>query len=328
MQGVRGSSPRSSTTRDETAKPHPSPARRGVIPSPRTTVTEPLRRDPNPDRALRPDGHRAALAGALGGARPPRDGPGGRRPTQVLPVDDVPVPVGRPAHRPLVHRDAERRAGALPADARLQRLLPDRLRCLRAAGRERRDQERRPPVHLDDGQHREHAAPVPDDGRHLRLEHRGRHRGPVLLPLEPVALPALPGGRPRLPRDVARSTGVPTTGRSPASRSRAPTVIAGGAARRSRSATWSSGSCARPTTPTSCWTSPASTGPSRSRVMQTNWIGRSEGAEIDFEVAPRGVRRAPTSPAATAARLHHPTRHAVRGDLHGPGPRASAGRTS
>ncbi len=30
MQGVRGSSPRSSTNRDETADPHPSPARRGV----------------------------------------------------------------------------------------------------------------------------------------------------------------------------------------------------------------------------------------------------------------------------------------------------------
>ncbi len=40
MQGVRGSSPRSSTNRDETPKPHPSPGRRGVTCLPRTDVTE------------------------------------------------------------------------------------------------------------------------------------------------------------------------------------------------------------------------------------------------------------------------------------------------
>ena len=59
----------------------------------------------------------------------------------LLPADDVPVPVGRPAHRPLVHQDAHRRDRPLPADARRQRVLPDRVRRLRAAGRERRDQE-------------------------------------------------------------------------------------------------------------------------------------------------------------------------------------------
>ena len=124
---------------------------------------------PNPDRALRPRRHRAALAGALGELRPVRHRPAGHVAAQVLPAHDVPVPVGRPAHRPLVHRDADRRARALPADARRQRLLPDRLRRLRPAGRERRHQERRPPVQLDDAQHREHAPPVPDDGRDVRL---------------------------------------------------------------------------------------------------------------------------------------------------------------
>ena len=39
-------------------------------------------------------------------------------------------------------------------------------------------------------EHREHAAPVPHDGRDVRLGARGRHRRPVLLPLEPVAVPA------------------------------------------------------------------------------------------------------------------------------------------
>ena len=66
------------------------------------------------------------------------------------------------------------------------------------AGRERRDQERRAPVHLDDAEHREHAPPVPDDGRDVRLVEGGRHRGPVVLPLEPVAVPEVHGGGPRL----------------------------------------------------------------------------------------------------------------------------------
>ena len=97
----------------------------------------------------------------------------------------------------------DRRAGPLPADARLQRLLPDRLRRVRPAGRERGDQERRAPVRLDDGEHREHAPPVPDDGRDVRLDARGRHRRPGVLPLEPVAVPALPGEGPGLSADVA-----------------------------------------------------------------------------------------------------------------------------
>ncbi len=60
---------------------------------------------------------------------------------------------------------------------------------------------------------------------------------PDVLPLEPVAVPAVPR-RPAWPTARSRrSTGAPTTGRSRASRSRAPTGAAGAAARRSRSAT-------------------------------------------------------------------------------------------
>ena len=58
------------------------------------------------------------------------------------------------------------------------------------------------------------------------------------------------------------------------------------------------------------------------RVQQTNWIGRSEGGEIVFDDGavrpPRGRRG--------AARLHDAAGHAVRGDVHGPGAGASAGR--
>ena len=66
---------------------------------------------------------------------------------------------------------------------------------------------------------------------------------PDVLPLEPVVLPAVPEGRASPTARRRRSTGARTTGRSPASRSRAPTATAGGAARRSRSATSTSGTC-------------------------------------------------------------------------------------
>ncbi len=59
---------------------------------------------------------------------------------------------------------------------------------------------------------------------------------------------------------------------------------ASAAARRRPDGTSSSGSSASPTTPSAC--SPASTGlpdwPEKVKTMQRNWIGRSEGAEIDF----------------------------------------------
>ena len=312
MQGVRGSSPRSSTNRDETAEPSPLAGAAGGEPSPedprdrdpdRTRQDRTGQRAAHPHRALRPELDRAALAGALGGARPVRDGPRGRHAAQVLPADDVPVPVGRPAHRPLVHRHAERRARALPPDARLQRVLPDRLRRVRAAGRERRDQERRPPVHLDDAEHREHAPPVPDDGRDVRLGGRGRHRGPDVLPAGTSGCscsswrPASPTGR------CPPSTGARTTGRWRASRSRARTATAGAAAPWSRSATWSSGSCGRPRTPTSCSTSAASTGPSRSRSSRRTG---SAGPR-----APRSTSRprpTTTSRAATACASSRPAR--------------------
>ena len=143
------------------------------------------------------------MAAALGGARAIRHGPGRREQAQVLPADDVPVYVGQPAYRALVREVADRRDRALPPHERRERLPADRLRRLRAAGRERRDQEQDQPPPVDAEERREHAPPAAHDGRHLRLEERGRDLRPGLLPLEPVDIPAVPGGRTRLPSQVS-----------------------------------------------------------------------------------------------------------------------------
>jgi leucyl-tRNA synthetase len=63
--------------------------------------------------------------------------------------------------------------------------------------------------------------------------------------------------------------------------------------------------------------------PERVKVLQTNWIGRSEGASVVFGMSPpvsdgggyRGGHRG----------LYHPARYAVGRDVHGTGAGASAG---
>ena len=164
--------------------------------------------------------------------------------------------------------------------------LPDRLRRVRAAGRERRDQERDQPARLDHGQHREDARPAADDGRDVRVGRRGRDLRPGVLP---AGTSGCSSSSWRRAWPTARSrpwTGAPTTARWPASRSRARTAAAGAAARRSRSASCPSGTSASPSTRTTCWTSPGIDWPEPVKLMQTNWIGRSSGAEIVFETAP------------------------------------------
>ena len=145
---------------------------------------------------------------------------------------------------------------------------------------------------------------------------------PDVLPLEPVAVPAVPEGRPRLPPDVAgRLVPERRDPRARAGRGRRPPLLAlrreGREARPRRS-----GTCGSRTTPTSCSTSRGIDWPEPIKTQQTNWIGRSEGGEIVFDDravdAPRRRRR--------AARLHDPPGHAVRGDVHGP--RARSTRSS
>ena len=69
-----------------------------------------------------------------------------RRPAAALlrPVH-VPVPVGRGPHGPRAQLHLRRPDRPLPDHERVRRAQPDRLRQLRAAGRERRDQDRRAP---------------------------------------------------------------------------------------------------------------------------------------------------------------------------------------
>ncbi len=55
--------------------------------------------------------------------------------------------------------------------------------------------------------------------------------------------------------------------------------------------------------------------PERVNVMQTNWIGRSTGADVIFK----------TEAGRSNRDLHHPARHAVGRNLHGHGPGTSAG---
>ena len=62
-------------------------------------------------------------------------------------------------------------------------------------------------------------------------------------------------------------------------------------------------------------------------LMQTNWIGRSEGAEIDFPVAP-DRRRGPPEPRPmepSPSASSRPARTPLRGHVHGPRPGASDG---
>ncbi len=159
-------------------------------------------------------------------------------------------------------------------------------------------------------------------GRDLRLGRRGRHLRPGLLPLEPVALPALPGGRPGLPRDVAGRLVPERRDAGPrAGRGRRPALLALRHAR-SRSATWTSGSCG------STEVRRRAAGLHRHRLARAD-PGHAD--ELDRAVA-RAPRSSSTSlPTAPSRRrrdpgLHDAAGHAVRGHVHGPGARASAGR--
>ena len=143
------------------------------------------------------------MAGPLGRGQPLR-GPRRRPAPEVVRADHVPLPVGRPPHRPLVRHVRRGRPRPLHADARVQRATPYGVRRLRAERRERRHRARHPSGQVDHGQHRQDAAAIPLNGGNLRLGPRARHVRARVLPVEPVDIPAVPEVRSGLPRLRAR----------------------------------------------------------------------------------------------------------------------------
>ena len=231
-----------------------------------------------------------------------------------------PYPVGRHPHRALVHQDPDRRLRALPADARHERVPADRLRRLRPARRERGDQAEHQPARLDDVEHREHAPPAAPDGRHVRLDQRGRHLRPGLLQVEPVVLPAVPEGRAGLSAELAgrllpeRRHAGPRAGRG-----RGPALLA--VRREGREAR------------------PRPVVPARHEVRRraARLLGDpipgshpAHADELDRAIGGRRGRLRVGAVRASPGRrgdpgIHDAAGHAVRGNVHGPRARAPAG---
>ncbi len=123
----------------------------------------------------------------------------GRR-VQVLRARDAALPVGRAAHGAPEELRGRRRGRALPPPHGAKGAAPDRLRRIRPAGREPCDQDRRAPARRDREVDRPVPARVPRVGRLVRLVARARDERPALLPLDAVAVPALPRARAGLPQ--------------------------------------------------------------------------------------------------------------------------------
>ena len=147
---------------------------------------------------LQPGGHRGQVAAGMGTVGLVSDR-GGSRPAQVVCADHASLPFRGPARGALVRHDPQRHGGPLPAHAGGQRLLSDRIRCLRPAGGERGHRPRHQPADLDLRQHRQHAPPAAADGRDVGLGPRGGHLRARILQVVAMVLPAPAGGRPRLP---------------------------------------------------------------------------------------------------------------------------------
>ena len=215
----------------------------------------------------------------------------------VLRRRDAALPVRRAAHGAPQELRRGRRGRALPAAHGPARAAPDRLRRLRAAGREPRDQERRAPARLERELDRRLPARVPLLGRVVRLVARARDPRAELLPLDAVDLPQALRARAGLPRRARRSTGARRTRRcSPTSRSS--TAAASAAGRRSRRASSSSGSSASPTTPTACsTTSRRSSGRRTSCACSATGSGAPR-APRSRSPRPRWASTTPSSPPA------------------------------
>ena len=182
---------------------------------------------------------------------------------------------------------AHRRRLALHAHARVQRPPPDGLGRLRPAGRELRHQDGRPPAGDDRAQHRQLPPPDGPDRPVLRLVARDHQLRARLLPLDAVVLPAHVRARAR------RTGGRGSSGGAPCGK----TILANEQVEQGRC--WRCGSDVtkddleqwyfRITDYAQRLLDDLATidWPEQIKLMQTNWIGRSEGAEVDFALPGR-----------------------------------------
>ena len=241
---------------------------------------------------------------------------------QVLRPGHVPLPLGRgAARRALRGLHRHRHHHPLEADAGLERAAPDGLGRLRPARRELRHQDRRPPARspprrrspTSAGRSTRSASPTTGIARSTPPTRRYfKWTQWIFLQLYKQG-PGLRGHR-RPSTGARRARPAWPTRRS----ARAAASAAGRQVERKDMRQW----LLRITRYADRLLEDLAEvdWPESTLAMQRNWIGRSEGAEVVFQVADAAGSRPRRDPG-----VHHPAGHAVRRDLHGAGARAPAG---
>ena len=204
------------------------------------------------------------------------------------------------------------------------RALAARLRLVRAAGRERRHQDRHPPADVHRGPDRRAEGLAHPPRRGLRLAAGGPQPRPDVHPLEPGDLPAAARGRPGLP---GQRPGQLVPGLPDGAGQRA------GAGRRHLRALGRPGGEARPRAVVlpdhrlrrraARAASTTSSGPSGSRPCSATG---SAAPRAPSSTSWSGSRRRRRPGASGPPGVHHPPRHELRHDLRRAGARAPAGR--
>ena len=239
---------------------------------------------------------------------------------EALRADDVPLPERRPAHGSRRGVRAARRGGALLVAARLRGAEPDGLRLLRPARGERGDPPRRAPRHLHPRQHRQVDRVVPQVRRVLRLVAHVQHQRPGVLPLDAVAVPGVLQAGPGLPQEQPGQL-VPQR----------PDRAGQRAGRRRRLRPLRRGGDQEGADPVVLQDHRLRPGAAGRPGRAGGHLARPRGhraAQLDRPLRgrPRRLRHHTAGGERAVDGLHHPSRHAVRRDVHGGGGRRRAGR--